>query len=264
MNQIIKNNWLILEIISKELKVFIMKSYILIIFILVSSGLNAQKKNLNLSSWHMNNKIESSDYMPAGRSGLYCFISNDNENVYFEMKVKDRKIQNRILTEGLTIWINMDGKEEKKMGIRFPLGSRNQPGRKKNAREENIPAEAESTENLLAMANTIEILGFLSEEQRRFPAENRDSFRGSVTLDEGGILYYKLIMPVAKLPLRNSREAHSAMPFILGIEYGSLPAANKSGVNRGPAPSSIFHSRSSGMGGSELIWIKDVRLATSK
>jgi hypothetical protein len=69
---------------------------------------------------------------------------------------------------------------------------------------------------------------------------------------------------MTKLPMRNSRGSHGAMPFILGIEYGSLPATNKSGVNRGPAPSSIFHSGSSGKGGSELIWIKDVRLATSK
>ena len=180
------------------------------------------------------------------------------------MKVEDRKIQKRILTEGLTLWINMDGREEKKMGIRFPLGSRNQPGRKKTEHEENTPTRVESIENLLSMANTIEILGFISEQQRRFPAENRDSFRGSVKLEEEGNLYYKLIMPVAKLPLRNSRDSHGAMPFILGIEYGSLPVTNRSEVNRGPAPSSIFHSGSSGKGGSELIWIKDVRLATSK
>ena len=253
-----------MEIISKELKVFNMKSYFLIISILLSGGLNAQKRNLNLSSWHQSDKIESSYYMPAGKSGLYCFISNDNDNMYIDMKVEDRKIQKRILTEGLTIWINMDAREEKKMGIRFPLGSRNQAGRKKTGQEENTPARAESIENLLTMANTIEILGFISEQQRRFPAENRDSFRGSVKLDEGGNLYYKLIMPVAKLPLRNSRDSHGAMPFILGIEYGSLPVTNKSDVNRGPAPSSMFHSGSSGKGGSELIWIKDVRLATSK
>ena len=241
-----------------------MKYCILIISMLLSGGLNAQRRNLNLSRWHLNDKIESSDYLPVGKSGLYCLISNDNDNVYIDMKVEDRKIQNRILTEGLTIWINMDGREEKKMGIRFPLGSRNQPGRKKTEHGENSPSRAESVENLLSMANTIEILGFISEQQRRFPSENHDSFRGSVKMEEGGKLYYKLIIPLAKLPMRNSRGSHGAMPFILGIEYGSLPATNKSGVNRGPAPSSIFHSGSSGKGGSELIWIKDVRLATSK
>ena|SRR5450759_4923698 len=113
------------------MNVIIMKSYFLIISILLSCSLNAQKRNLNMSSWHLSEKIESSDFMPVGKSGFYCLISNDIDNVYIDIKVEDRKIQNRILTEGLTIWLNMDGREEKKMGIRFPLGSQNQPGRKK-------------------------------------------------------------------------------------------------------------------------------------
>ena len=245
------------------MKVIIMKSYFLIISVLLSVGLNAQKRNLNLSSWHLSDKIESSDYMPLDKSGLSCLISNDNDNVYIDMKVDDRKIQHRILTEGLTIWINMDGREEKKMGIRFPLGSQNKPGRKNAGQVEKSQTRAENMEDLVAIANTIEIVGFISEQQRRFPSENRDSFRGSVKLEEGGKLYYKLIMPMAKLPLRNSRNGHGTMPFFMGIEYGSLPITNNS-VNRGPAPSSIFHSGSPGRGGSELIWIKDVRLASSK
>ena len=31
-------------------------------------------------------------------------------------------------------------------------------------------------------------------------------------------------MPVAKLPVRNSRDGSGAMPFTLGIEYGNLPS----------------------------------------
>jgi hypothetical protein len=61
----------------------------------------------------MSDKISGSEYMPVGKSGFYCFISNDNDNIYVDMKVEDSKIQNRILTEGLTIWINMEGREEK-------------------------------------------------------------------------------------------------------------------------------------------------------
>jgi hypothetical protein len=71
-------------------------------------------------------------------------------------------------------------------------------------------------------------------------------------------------MPIAKLPVRNSRGGHGAMPFTLGIEYGTLPAINKQGGNRGPKPSSLFHSGSSGSDGARLYWINNVRLATSK
>ena len=247
-----------------RIKVIIMKYFFLILSILLSSGLYAQKRNLNLSSWHLRDKIEPSDYRATGKSGLSCFLSNDNDKIYVDIKVDDRKIQNRILTEGMTIWVNMDRQEVKKMGIRFPLGSQSQSGRKTSVHNENAAAHAESIDDLLLMANTIEIIGFISEQQRRFPSENHDSFRGSVKFEDGDVLYYKLIIPVAKLPLRNSRDGRGAMPFILGIEYGSLTVTNNSGPKRGPAPKSIFHSGSAGRGGSELIWIKDVRLATSR
>jgi hypothetical protein len=198
------------------------------------------------------------------KTKLYCFLSNDNNNIYIDMKVADQEIQNRILKEGLTIWISMDGKEVKKMGVRFPIGSQNQGVHKKADLSENNKSQEGNLVTPLSLANTIELIGFTNEQARHFPSENYDNFRGSVKYDEKGTLYYKMIMPIAKLPVRNSRDGHGAMPFILGIEYGSLAMTNQSGENRGPAPSSVFHSRSSGTGASELHWITDIKLATSK
>ena len=53
------------------------------------------------------------------------------------------------------------------------------------------------------------------------------------------------------------------MPFTLGIEYGSAPPAGKPELNRGPTPSEVRAAKSS-HGASELNWINNVRLATSK
>ena len=241
-----------------------MKSSILILSFFVCSGLNAQKENLNLIRWHASDKVEASDYQLIRNSDLYCFISNDNDNLYFDVKVKDQGTQNRILKEGLTIWISMDGKEEKKMGVRFPVGSQNQGAHRKTDHQENNSVPDGNTVNPIALANTIEIIGFTTEQQRHFPSDNHDSFRGSVKYDEAGILYYKLVIPIMKLPVRNTRAGNGAMPFILGIEYGYLPVMNKQVENRGPRPSSLFHSGSSGSSGSKLYWINNVRLATSK
>jgi hypothetical protein len=241
-----------------------MKLLFIILSVFTFTSSFAQKKNLNLSSWHFKDKIEASDYQPVRKSELSCFISNDNDNIYVDIKVDNRKIQHRILTEGMTIWVNMDGQEIKKLGIRFPVGSLNQSGRKNAVHDKNAAAHDESIDNLLLMANTIEIIGFISEQQRRFPSENHDSFRGSVKYGDGTILYYTLIIPLAKLPLRNSKDGHGAMPFILGIEYGTLNVTNSSGPSRGPAPNSIFHGSSAGKERSELTWIKDIRLATSR
>jgi hypothetical protein len=242
----------------------IWKSSAFIFLFFVCCGLNAQKGNLNLSRWYFTDKIEVSDYQLIRKAKLYCFLSNDNENLYFNIKVDDQGVQSRILKEGLTIWINMDEKEVKKLGIRFPLGSQNQGAHKKADHSENNPIPDESLANAISLANTIELIGFTSEEERHFPSENHDNFRGSVKYDEAGILYYKMLMPIARLPVRNSREGHDAMPFTLGIEYGSLPGINKTGENRGPAPSSVFRSVKTNGAESVLNWINNVILATSK
>lgn len=71
----------------------------------VISGLNGQKGTLNLSKWHLSNEVKASDYQLINKVKLYCFLSNDNDNIYIDMKVEDAGVQDRILKEGLTIWI---------------------------------------------------------------------------------------------------------------------------------------------------------------
>jgi hypothetical protein len=239
-----------------------MRSSVLFLLLIVCGSLNGQKGTLNLSQWHVSDKPEASDYQMIRKIKLYCFLSNDKDNIYIDIKVDDKPIQEKILKEGLTIWISMNGKDERKMGVRYPMGSQNQGNHRKSDHSENNQNQDISRISLLSQANTIEIIGFINEQQRHFPSENRDNFRGSVKFDEKGILFYKMILPIAKLPVRNSRDNRGAMPFILGLECGSETVTNKSGVNRGPAPSSLFHPRSSGT--SETYWIENVRLATSK
>lgn len=246
-----------------------MKSFILILLFFICAGLNAQKGNLTLSRWHLNDKVETSDFHLIKKSRLYYFISNDNDNIYIDLKVDDQGVQSRILKEGLTIWINMDDRPLKKMGVRYPTGSHGA--------------------TLLSLANTIELIGFTNERERHFPSENADNFRGSVKYDEEGTLYYKMVMPIAKLPVRNSKDGNGAMPFTLGIEYGenlnpSSSSAYASGGTResatgssgsgGRRPGKVRGTPAGSMGrnsaipqaavGSELYWIKNVKLATSK
>jgi uncharacterized membrane protein YgcG len=246
----------------------IMKFSVFILSVLFSAGLSAQKGDLNMSRWHLSDNVESSDYKLIKKAGLYYSISNDNDNIYIDMKVQDQRVQNMILKEGLTIWINMDGKSVKKMGVRFPLGSQK--------------------DSPLSSSNTIELIGFIGEQERHFPADNPDNFRGSVKYD-GVTLHYKMLMPIAKLPVRNSKDGNGAMPFTLGIGYGgtttSQPAANTSGRSPGMTSGGGrsggrgFSGRGGGASGSriensadnnqsaaesELYWIKDVKLATSK
>jgi hypothetical protein len=276
-----------------------MKSLLLIFSLVLCNGLYGQKPNLNQSRWHLSDKIETTDYQYIKKAGIYCFISNDNENIYINLKVEDPGIQNRILKEGLTVWINMDDKSVKKMGLRFPIGSRNPVVLSRTARSESEINQDESLVGPLSMANTIELIGFITEEARHLPADNPDSFRGSVKYNKEGLFYYKMVLPISKLPVRNSKDRNGAMPFTLGIEYGSLSVIKKDGESMGPRSSSSFSTTGRGGGASGggrqgsrgrsggsgrisgagtgaglysnpygiepvLQWIKGIKLATSK
>jgi hypothetical protein len=108
-----------------------------------------------------------------------------------------------------------------------------------------------------------------------------------------------MIMPIIRLPIRNSREGNGAMPFSLGIEYGFSSDSGQASENINPSQSydyksggarngtnaKLKHGSSTLQGkngkmfmesegrnpknqkivsGSELFWIKNIRLATSK
>ncbi len=268
-----------------------MKIYVLILAMILCSDLNGQQGKYFLSSFNNDGAgtVSSENYSFSKKAKIYYFISNDKANVYVDLKVPDSEVQSRILMQGLTIWINMDGKSAKKMGVRFPIGSQHQVGRKgQNNAAGNLDAQGNPV-TPLSLANTIELIGFTSEESRRFPAENADSFSGSVTYDKEGVLHYKMKMPLVKIPVRNAKGGGGAMPFALGIEYGYSPVEN---VNRGPGgvqpqfsgASKSGSSKGGRSGGSGQragassgnsnssqnnvppvdFWVKDIKLATDK
>lgn len=273
-----------------------MKTLVTILSLFACTSLNAQKAKLFLSSWRENGNAElnitSDKYSYSEKSKLYYFLSNDNDNIYVDMKFEDPGVQNRILKEGLIVWISMDGKHAKKMGVRFPIGSQYSGGRNElNMTGVKLNADG-SIVTPVSMANTIELIGFANEEKRRFPSDNADNFRASVKYDNEGTLHYKMLMPIAKLPVRNSKDSDGAMPFTFGIEYGIVPVMKGPGgpvvppsSSEPPAGGSRGGSRGGGRSGggmpgvsgqvrnsnsaqtvmpSILLWIKNIKLATDK
>ena len=278
-----------------------MKTLAAVLLLIMCISLNAQKGKLILSCWHENGNSEmnipSDKYFYFEKGKLYYFLSNDHENIYLDMKIEDPGVQNRILKEGLTVWINMDSKSIKKMGVRFPMGSQ-YSGSRKEPNKPDVKLNADgSLVTPLSRANTIELIGFPNIEGRHFPADNPDTFRGSVKFDNAGALQYKMLMPISKLPVRNSKNGVGAMPFYFGIEYGILAETNGPLNTTEPMPSSQpapGRSRGGSRGGSRsgggsqvgssqvsrnpgagailsqntippvLFWIKNIKLATNK
>jgi hypothetical protein len=212
-----------------------MEKVIFTVLMLVSLNVYGQKDKSYQSNWHNEGSDELSiaaeDFTFFEKGKLFYFISNNENKVVLDIRVEDEGVQNRILKEGLTIWINMDGKQNKDMGVRFPIGSKYQPAGKSNQTTMN---EDGSIVTPLSLANTIELIGFKGENTNRLPAENFDSFNGFVKYDKEGVLHYRMNFPFEKIPLRNSKDGGGAMPFNLGIEYGMAPLSN----NHQPPPSS--------------------------
>jgi len=225
-----------------------MKTLSILFSFLFFINLNAQKGMLFLSNWHENSNedmiIPSEKYSYFKKGRLYYYISNDNTNLYLDLKTGEPEELMRILKQGLTVWVDMDSKLAKKMGIHFPIGSQHSgANNKSNIPEINLNNDG-NVITLVSHATRIELIGFTNEEVRRFPSENKDNFRGSVRIDNEGTLNYKMIMPIEKLSVRNSKDGKGAMPFILGIEYGQM-----TGQHASPPV---------------LLWIKNIKLATDK
>lgn len=209
-----------------------MKFLLVIIFSLFSLTFNAQI----MSKWHSNDKIESGGYQLIRKSNISYYISNDRDNIYLYLKFTDRETQERILNEGLTVWISMDNKPVQKLGVRYPIGALNKVTKNK---QDTTSGRGDP----VSLANTIELIGFINEEERHFRSDNYDNFRGNIKFDNQGSLLYMMTMPIAKLPFRNSRTGYGTMPFSFGLEPGNSP--------------SVKHK-------SEVIfWINQINLATS-
>lgn len=275
-----------------------MKKVILLLTLFLCADLSAQKGKGIFSRWNGNGdqgmNPDPADYTYIKHGKIFYFLSNDNEFIYLFLRIEDTGVQHNILEQGLIAWVNMDNKTVKKMGIRFPIGSQNSGGRKKPGAADLILDSDGKPATAISLANAIELVGFLNEYPRRFPAENPDSFRGSVRFDNDGILNYKLAMPIEKLPVRNSRDGVGAMPVVLGIEYfaaalssdnqeNSVKAGVPSGRPGGGAPGGgrsggrstgghgqgNFNSRGTSNSNQNnapyvLSWIKNIKLATDK
>ena len=234
-----------------------MKPTATILSMILCTSLSAQKGNLPAIKWIDDGTKETSispaDYTFNKKSNLYYLFSNDNTNLYVDIKVEDSGVENKILKQGMVIWLNMEGKQDKKLGVHFPIGSDNTGGRRRsNLTEDNFTPEGKPITPLMR-ATTIELIGFTNEQEKRFPADNPNSFKGSIKYDNDGNLVYRLLLPIAKLPIRNAKDGVGALPFNIAISYGDDPAANFANMSRpssaGGAPPEMPAGGSGGGGG---------------
>jgi hypothetical protein len=212
----------------------------------VSPVTNAQKEKGESMKWRsgaVEGYLIPDDEYTSTRKGaiLYC-LSNDEKDIYVDMKITESEDQSRILQSGMTIWLNADGKSRKTLGIRFPVGSRYTRDRAQNSFI-NKPTP-------LSMANTIQLVGFGEGLESRFPSENTDNIRGVIKYDEQGNLIYNMTIPVDKLPEAEKMAATDPKNlWTIGIEYGAPPVMTGQPPSGARPPSGAGASIPRGGGG---------------
>ena len=232
----------------KFLNLFNMKLIVIISTLIVCVNLSAQKEQAFRSKWLDNSTGTSapsvSDYLSAKNGAvLYC-LSNDDKNLYVNVRFTESIEQAKVLQIGLIVWVNTDGKSRKMTGIRYPIGA------KFSGLQDQNNAFNQATP--LSMANTIELIGFKDVETTRFPSNNTDNFRGFVKYDNDGNLLYSMTVPLSKLPAGSKSSDGKTVPMNLAIEYGAPPEmGEQSGRPSGytPPPKIMGERNSRGGGG---------------
>lgn len=190
-----------------------------------------------------NHQMPDNSYDYFKKGNFLYYISNDNENIYIDIKIKDSGVQSSVLQEGLTIWFNADGRQHKEVGIRYPLGAKfaDGPGRRNQGNS--------TSASPLSKANTIQLIGFPGEGQNLIPAKNDDNFSGSLEYDQDGNLFYNLRLPISRLSLIASEGGAGIEQSTIGIEYGGMPQMGNK-PNGQPPPGMAEEMPSGGRGGS--------------
>jgi hypothetical protein len=225
-----------------------MKVIPLVASLLLSTGIYAAENKSYQCSWHEKNvdlfQAKFKEFKYSEKGMFYYYISNDQNNVYINLRIFDDNIKNLILRSGLTIWINTDGKKDTRLGIKFPAGHRDMRNDKPSGSLEKYPPQKdrdkagdqnisrkinESSENAI---NSLLLIGFDSSGPILISTSEEGNFRGAIYSGKDNYLNYELVLPFSKLPSINQNPKKKKQSLVLGLshEYAKSSAMQGGGM----------------------------------
>jgi hypothetical protein len=122
---------------------------------------------------------------------------NDSTDLYLLLQTTDPRIKQLIMRNGLTVWINAEGKKKKSFGIRYPLGL----NERLHFRSYDIPGYRDRDEadllrdQFIKMLAEIELTGPGDDEINKFSKLNPYGIAVGIT-DTSGSMIYELKIPM--------------------------------------------------------------------
>jgi hypothetical protein len=158
---------------------------------------------------------------------------NDNNVLYVCFVTEDETFRRQIASGGLTVWFDPKGRDQKVLGIKYPLGM----PRRERASSPKVESGQPPEEPAESEASSLEVLGSGNASFRRLKVSDTNGLEIAASTS-GGLFVYEL-----KIPLGSSTEYPVALGASTGDRVGVGIEVQKS--ERGPSPG----RRSGGMGG---------------
>jgi len=126
---------------------------------------------------------------------LQYSITNDRENVYVSLLARDEITALRILRSGITIYIDPEAGESKKMSLAFPIGVATQPGDNKMG-SGNLADLKEYRLELLLQTTVFNTTGFNNMENRMYDLTDKSRMRLALKSFATNGLSYEAAIPL--------------------------------------------------------------------
>jgi hypothetical protein len=167
--------------------------------------------------------------VPFNDEPVSIAAANDGDSMYLVLTASDRNARMQILRRGLIVWFDAGGKDKKRFGLKFPIGTglseedfrgrrRGGDGPSRTGDHEGSPREGAPREGTppqdapIEPPNRLEILGSSKDDARSFTADKAPGIEVKMAQAEG-LLTYELKVPLA---------ANDAHPYGIGAKPGAM------------------------------------------
>lgn len=212
-----------------------MKITLTILSLIICSAVYAHKDKTYQCYWHDDTtdvfKLPGNDFKYSEEDRVYYHISNDSNNIYIDLKIFDDEIKQQVLRSGMAVWIDPEGKKEKRIGVIYPVrhpgqNSGEMPASENshNTYEHHAGTGSEETPDLYS--NALMLIGFSESGPEMITDFEKDNFRGSITIrKELNMMYYEVVMPISKLSgvINAGKGRKTKSTLMMGFSYESAP-----------------------------------------
>jgi hypothetical protein len=147
--------------------------------------------------------------VPFNDEPVSIAAANDGDSLFLVLTASERTARMQILRRGLIVWFDAGGKDKKRFGLKFPIGTGfSEEDLRDRRRGGDTPSRTGEREG---PPNRLEVLGSSKDDARSFTADKAPGIAVKVGQAEG-VLTYELEVPLV------ANEAH---PYGIGAKPGA-------------------------------------------